>query len=39
MIIDPGEIDFDGISSIIDFSQNTGPILIREGVGPVDFLR
>lgn len=39
LIIDPGEINFDGPSSIIDFSKEEGPELIREGVGPVDFLR
>lgn len=39
LIIDPGEVHFDGPSSIIDFSNEEGPHLVREGVGPVDFLR
>lgn len=39
LILDPGEVIFDGPSSIVDFSQGTGPMLVREGVGPVEFLR
>lgn len=39
MIIDPGEFEFDGPSSIIDFSQGTGPMLVREGAGDCSFLR
>ena len=39
LIIDPGEVYFDGQSSIIDFSNDEGAELVREGVGPVDFLK
>lgn len=35
IIIDPGEVSFAGQSTIIDFSQNDNPELIREGAGPV----
>lgn len=39
MIIDPGEIDFIGEhTTIIDFTSGM-PEVIREGAGPVDFLR
>lgn len=33
MIIDPGEFYFEGPSSIIDFSQGTGPMIVRAGSG------
>jgi len=33
MIIDPGEIEFAGPSTIVDFSQGTGPMLVRAGAG------
>lgn len=32
-IIDPGEIEFSGPSSIIDFSAGDVPIIVREGAG------
>lgn len=35
LIIDPGEIEFAGPSTIIDFSQGTGPMLVREGAGDI----
>ena len=35
MIIDPGEFEFCGPSSIIDFSSGEIPILVREGSGDV----
>lgn len=35
MIIDPGEVEFAGQSTIIDFSQSDNPELVREGAGPV----
>lgn len=38
LIIDPGEFSFDGPSTIIDFSQGTGPMLVREGVGEAQIL-
>lgn len=37
MILDPGEYDFTGQSTIIDFSSEGIPILIREGAGEVFF--
>lgn len=37
MIIDPGEIEFAGQSTIIDFSQGTGPMLVRQGAGEASF--
>lgn len=36
MIIDPGELEFVGPSTIVDFSKDEGPELIRAGAGPVD---
>lgn len=33
MIIDPGEYEFAGSSTIVDFSQDDAPVLIREGAG------
>lgn len=33
LIIDPGEFEFVGPSTVIDFSQGTGPMLVREGAG------
>lgn len=33
LIIDPGEINFDGPSTIVDFSQGTGPMIVRVGAG------
>lgn len=33
LIIDPGEFEFVGQSTIIDFSQENGPVIIREGAG------
>lgn len=35
MIIDPGEFEFCGSSTIIDFSQGDVPVLIREGSGDI----
>jgi tRNA threonylcarbamoyl adenosine modification protein (Sua5/YciO/YrdC/YwlC family) len=37
LIIDPGEYEFVGSSTIIDFSQGDAPVLIREGAGKVFF--
>lgn len=36
LIIDPGEFEFVGPSTIIDFSQGTGPMVVREGMGSID---
>lgn len=33
LIVDPGEINFDGPSTIVDFSQGTGPMVVRVGAG------
>jgi tRNA threonylcarbamoyl adenosine modification protein (Sua5/YciO/YrdC/YwlC family) len=33
LIIDPGEFEFVGASTIVDFSQGTGPMLVRQGAG------
>ncbi len=37
MIIDPGEFEFVGKSSIINLSKDTGPEIIREGVGDISY--
>jgi tRNA A37 threonylcarbamoyladenosine synthetase subunit TsaC/SUA5/YrdC len=37
MIIDPGEIEFVGQSTIIDFSGSEGATLVREGAGDASF--
>lgn len=37
MILDPGEYDFSGPSTIVDFSQGVSPVLVREGAGQVFF--
>lgn len=37
MIIDPGEIEFAGQSTIVDFSQGTGPMLVRQGAGEASY--
>jgi len=34
-ILDPGEYEFAGASTIVDFSQGDFPILVREGAGEV----
>jgi len=39
MIIDPGEIEFAGPSTIVDFSQGTGAMLVREGAGEVSLFK
>jgi tRNA threonylcarbamoyl adenosine modification protein (Sua5/YciO/YrdC/YwlC family) len=36
MIIDPGEFDFVGPSTIISYVEENGPELIREGAGNID---
>lgn len=38
LIIDPGEFNFVGQSTVIDFSQGTGPMLVREGAGDISRL-
>jgi tRNA threonylcarbamoyl adenosine modification protein (Sua5/YciO/YrdC/YwlC family) len=35
LIIDPGEVEFDGLSSIIDFVSDSVPTVVREGAGDV----
>jgi tRNA threonylcarbamoyl adenosine modification protein (Sua5/YciO/YrdC/YwlC family) len=35
MIIDPGEFEFSGPSTIIDFSSGEIPLLVREGAGDI----
>lgn len=37
LIIDPGEIEFSGESSIIDFSNGEIPIIVREGAGDISY--
>jgi tRNA threonylcarbamoyl adenosine modification protein (Sua5/YciO/YrdC/YwlC family) len=37
--IDTGEVDFVGSSTILDFSQEGPPILVREGAGNIDQFR
>lgn len=37
LIIDPGEIEFSGESSIIDFSKGDIPIILREGAGDTSY--
>ncbi len=37
LIIDPGEIDFAGESSIVDFASSEVPTIIREGAGDISF--
>ena len=38
MIIDPGEIEFLGISTVIDYSKPTGPEILRQGIADASFL-
>lgn len=38
MIVDPGEFEFAGQSTVIDFSQGTGPMLVRAGAGDSSML-
>ncbi len=35
LIIDPGEIEFDGQSSIIDFVSSEVPVVLRQGAGDI----
>lgn len=35
LIIDPGELEFDGPSTIIDFSKGSHPSVLREGAGDI----
>ncbi|MBF0360534.1 MAG: Sua5/YciO/YrdC/YwlC family protein [Oligoflexia bacterium] len=37
MLLDPGEFDFVGPCSVIDFSEEGMPVIVREGVGKVEF--
>lgn len=37
MIIDPGEIEFSGVSSIVDFVSSEVPTVVREGAGDISF--
>lgn len=37
LIIDPGEFDFDGPSSIVDFSSGGVPVIVREGAGDISY--
>ena len=38
LIIDPGEFEFVGQSTVIDFSEGMGPVLVREGAGDTSIL-
>lgn len=35
MILDPGEVEFYGPTTVVDLSAEEGPVVIREGVGPL----
>lgn len=37
LIIDPGELNFVGPSTIVDFSQGEQPLIIREGMGETSY--
>ena len=35
VILDPGEVEFLGPTTVVDLSGDEGPVVIREGVGPL----